>query len=294
MTTGNCAINQRSAAYFLAIVVATLTLSACGTLRIGVRDILQTQDSAPDTPVDVSNIPDAVPKVEPRSKYGNPKSYVVNGRRYHTLNSSKRFTQRGIASWYGKKFHGRRTSSGDRYDMYAMTAAHKTLPLPTYVEVENLRNGKRVIVRVNDRGPFYENRIIDLSYTAAQKLNIIGRGTGLVEIRTIDPRTWSARQSARAKPATGRGPTSSGRKLTIKLPEIYLQLGAFSVRGNADRLVAQTARHGIRGAIVVDGVKNGEAIYKVRIGPINSVEFSDVLVAQLLRAGLKEYITVIE
>ena len=135
--------------------------------------------------VDVSAIPDAVPKDEPRSKYGNPSSYVVNGRSYHVMDNGNDYVERGIASWYGEKFHGRRTSSGEAYDMYAMTAAHKSLPLPTYVEVTNLQNGKRIIVKVNDRGPFHENRVIDLSWTAAAKLDILGKGTGLVEVRTV-------------------------------------------------------------------------------------------------------------
>ena len=146
------------------------------------------KDSGPSSgSIDVSSVPDATPRIEPKSKYGNPPSYVVNGKRYYVMDSVKDYVENGIASWYGQKFHGRRTSSGETYDMYAMTAAHKSLPLPTYVEVRNLNNDKRVIVKVNDRGPFHDNRIIDLSYTAAAKLDIISKGTGLVEVRAIDP-----------------------------------------------------------------------------------------------------------
>ncbi len=144
-------------------------------------------DSAPARKLDPSTISDAVPQAERRSRSGNPNSYVVLGKRYHVMSSSDGFNQRGIASWYGTKFHGRTTSSGETYDMYAMTAAHKSLPLPTYVEVTNLDNGRRTIVKVNDRGPFHQNRIIDLSYAAATKLGILGKGTGLVEIRAIRP-----------------------------------------------------------------------------------------------------------
>jgi len=142
-----------------------------------------TGDKVPELP----DIPDAVPKVEPKSKYGNPKSYVVFGKRYYTKASSKGHVERGPASWYGKKFHGRKTSNGERYNMYAMTAAHKTLPLPTYVRVINLTNGRSTVVRVNDRGPFHGNRIIDLSYSAARKLGMAAKGVEMVEIRTIDP-----------------------------------------------------------------------------------------------------------
>lgn len=117
---------------------------------------------------DVSHIPDAKPRYEPRSKYGNPDSYVVNGKRYYVMKSSSGYVERGVASWYGNKFHGRRTSSGETYNMYAMTAAHKSLPLPTYARVTNLQNGRSVVVKVNDRGPFLHNRIIDLSYAAAE------------------------------------------------------------------------------------------------------------------------------
>ena len=117
-----------------------------------------------------------------KSKYGNPSSYVVMGQRYYVMDSARGFTQRGIASWYGEPFHGRRTSSGETYNMHAMTAAHKTLPLPVHVRVRNLSNGKSIVVKVNDRGPFLHNRIIDLSYAAAKKLDMVGAGTAEVEI----------------------------------------------------------------------------------------------------------------
>lgn len=145
------------------------------------------RDGAPDETPDLSNIDDAVPRVEPKSKYGNPKSYVVFGKRYYTKDSAIGHVERGTASWYGKKFHGRRTSSGERYDMYAMTAAHKSLPLPSYARVTNLENGRSAVVRVNDRGPFHGRRVIDLSYAAAHKLGVVRQGTALVEVRTIDP-----------------------------------------------------------------------------------------------------------
>ena len=154
------------------IIALALAFAGCG----GVSTKSASQDAAPARKVDVSKIPNAVPRHEPKSRYGNPASYVVFGKRYHVMNSSQGFVERGIASCYGTKFHGRRTSSGETYDMYAMTAAHKNLPLPTYVQVTNLKNGKSVVVKVNDRGPFHENRIIDLSYVAAIKLDIVRNG----------------------------------------------------------------------------------------------------------------------
>jgi len=128
-----------------------------------------------------------LPQPETKSRYGNPETYVVFGERYHVLDTSDGYVERGIASWYGEPFHGRRTSSGETYDMYRLTAAHKSLPLPTYVQVTNLDNGLQIVVRVNDRGPFHEGRIIDLSYAAAKKIGMIGPGTARVEVRALDP-----------------------------------------------------------------------------------------------------------
>ncbi len=141
-----------------------------------------------EIPPEIARIPDAVPKVEPLAKSGNPESYVVRGQRYFTEKSSRGHVERGLASWYGEPFHGRKTSSGEIYDMHAMSAAHKTLPLPTYARVTNTENGRSVVVRINDRGPFHGPRIIDLSYTAAVKLGVARRGTAMVEVRAIDPR----------------------------------------------------------------------------------------------------------
>jgi rare lipoprotein A len=148
------------------------------------------QDGPPapeEIPPDLASIPDAVPKAEPKSETGNPDSYVVYGERYRVLDAAHGFKQRGYASWYGRKFQGQRTSSGEHYDMFKMTAAHKTLPIPCYVRVTNLDNGRQVVVRVNDRGPFHSQRIIDLSYAAAAKLGMLGKGSAPVEIQVLDP-----------------------------------------------------------------------------------------------------------
>ena len=158
------------------LTIACLAFSACGGSKI--------RGDGP--PSGSSRIPDdAVPRPEARSRYGNGPVYEVLGKRYKVMPSSIGYLERGVASWYGKKFHGNLTSNREIYDMYEMTAAHKTLPLPTYVRVRNLRNNKTIIVRVNDRGPFVHNRIIDLSYAAAMKLDMVKDGTSLVEVTAI-------------------------------------------------------------------------------------------------------------
>ncbi|MGH8581722.1 MAG: septal ring lytic transglycosylase RlpA family protein [Gammaproteobacteria bacterium] len=168
--------------------------------------------------IDVTRIPNAVPRAEPRSRYGNPESYEVFGERYFPIKSSEGYFERGFASWYGPDFHLRRTSSGETYDMYQMTAAHRILPLPTYVEVTNVENGRKAVVRVNDRGPFKDDRVIDLSYTAAKKLGVYARGTALVELRALRPpvrrRKVIRHEAALAAPPASPGPvpeTGRGR-----------------------------------------------------------------------------------
>jgi len=147
------------------------------------------EDRTPDDVTEsfLASVPDAVPVQEERSRYGNPTEYEVMGRTYRVMGTSSGYEAEGMASWYGPDFQGRRTSSGEPYDMYAMTAAHPTLPLPTYVEVTNVENGRTVVVRVNDRGPFHPDRIIDLSYVAAWKLGMVGHGTARVRVRALEP-----------------------------------------------------------------------------------------------------------
>ena len=257
-------IDLRGALLNLALAVS---LTACG--------ISEERDGAPEEPVDVSYIPDAVPKVEPRSRYGNPKSYVVNGRQYYVMSRSGGYFERGIASWYGTKFHGRRTSSGEPYDMYAMTAAHRTLPIPTYVQVTNLRNGRKIIVRVNDRGPFHLIRIIDLSYARAKKLGIAAKGTGLVEVRAIDPRAPNE-EPVKLRTASRSSDSSN----------FYLQVGAFAELMNAKRLKSQLAAMGESLVRINQAVVSGRTFYRVRIGPIMSVEAADSLVDTLAELGI--------
>lgn len=249
-------------------------LTACG--GPGVTPT-QEQDGAPSGHVDVSTVPDAVPRVEPRSRYGNPRSYVVNGRRYYTVQSSAGYRERGVASWYGTKFHGRRTSSGEPYDMYAMTAAHRSLPLPTYLEVTNLSNGRRIVVRVNDRGPFHPNRIIDLSYAGASKLGILGKGTGLVELRAIDPR--APRAPARVEPVPLERTEPAG---------LFVQVGAFQSLSNAERMRSRVYPLADSGVRISEATSAGRTVYRVRIGPLRGVEHADRLTESLTRIGVEE------
>ena len=192
------------------------------------------------------------------------------------------YSERGVASWYGKKFHGRPTSSQEPYDMYAMTAAHKTLPLPSFVEVRNLRNNKTVIVRVNDRGPFVSNRIIDLSYSAAIKLDMIGSGTSLVEVTAISfdkPPTTRPARASQTRTATPRAAAAG---------EIYVQVGAFGDKNNARRRFSLLREHGIRDAFVYAESGRSSTLYRVRIGPIADVDQYDRVVSKLERIGITE------
>jgi rare lipoprotein A len=228
----------------------------------------------PPPPTDF--VPDAVPRTEPRSRNGNPPFYDVFGIRYFVLSSSVGYRERGVASWYGPGFHKVRTSTGEAYDMYGMTAAHKTLPLPAYVQVTNLQNGRSVVVRVNDRGPFVGNRIIDLSYTAAAKLDMLRNGTAMVEVRTVDaPSTVPP-----AAPAALQTPAATSA--------LFVQAGAFSDPANADRLVQKLRGGGYGTVFVRDDQIAGRRMYRVRIGPIPDVVDFDRVVAALERAGVHD------
>jgi rare lipoprotein A len=169
------------------LVAAVLAVSGCSVVGYPGGAPSVPAPRANDTDRDPAAIADAVPRDEPPSRYGNPAEYEVDGRTYRVLDTSEGYDEEGLASWYGSEFQGRRTSSGEPYDMYLMTAAHRTLPIPTYVEVTNLENGRRAVVRVNDRGPFHSDRIIDLSYAAARKLGIVGPGTARVRVRALEP-----------------------------------------------------------------------------------------------------------
>ena len=224
---------------------------------------------------DADMIADAVPKFEPNSRLGNPSSYVVWGKRYYVMERREGFKERGIASWYGKKFHGRKTSSGEIYDMYAMTAAHKTLPLPAYVKVKNLHNKREIIVRVNDRGPFHPGRVIDLSYAAARKLGILRNGTARVEIQDVS--MSSHKQIAKKSQFEPEQFTTDN--------SLYIQIGAFAERGNADRLSGDIA-HPDLPAIRVTTDSSPDPVFRVQLGPLRSLAEAKRIKEHLDKQGI--------
>jgi len=232
-----------------------------------------------------------------RSDRGNPPSYEVAGKRYYVLDSSEGFRERGIASWYGRDFHGRTTSSGEIYDMYLMTAAHKSLPLPTWVEVTNLSNGKRIIVKVNDRGPFIDGRIIDLSQRAADELDMIAAGTARVQVRALGAPDAGQTSSGLARPGSSAGSQGGGFSIISEAqadsvgPDdrafrpLYIQVGAFAERNNANSLAERLKDGGFDSSFVLTSGRGRDRLHRVRIGPIQASEF-DQIQAALRAAGI--------
>lgn len=279
----------------LATLLLGLSLSGCGSLsqRTGNQSAIPPsgpgKDGAPINPPDVMNVPDAVPRVEPRSRYGNPKSYMVMGEEYRVLPHGLNYVERGGASWYGTKFHGQRTSSGEPYDLYGMTAAHRTLPIPSYARVTNLANNKSVVVRINDRGPFHSKRIIDLSYTAAVKLGIYGHGTGQVEVRAIDPLAARSADAATVKSGTNSAATqhTETRAPTANSKNLYLQIGAFSKQRNASDLVARLQRADFTDLRIAPSNSRKTTVYRVLIGPLASAEDAERMSTRLSRVGIE-------
>ncbi|MFO1401512.1 MAG: septal ring lytic transglycosylase RlpA family protein [Steroidobacteraceae bacterium] len=245
----------------------------------------------PAPPVDAAAVPDAVPRAEPHSAFGNPAFYEVAGKRYVVLPSAAGYTERGVASWYGPDFHGKRTASGEGYDMYAMTAAHKTLPVPCYARVTNLANGRSVVVRINDRGPFVGNRIIDLSYSAAARLDMLRNGTAFVEVRTLGP--GEAGGEGAGGGATPAPPGAIGAAVAAEAPAVapvrrlYIQVGAFGDAGNAQRVLARLQAAGLSQAFIATGVR-ADRLARVRLGPLASVAEFDALNARLVALGFGE------
>lgn len=268
------------------ILLSALALQACSSpsappssSRYSVR-----HDYGPSKKIDVSHVKNAVPKVEPKSKYGNPDSYEVLGKEYKVRDSSEGYTQTGVASWYGKKFHGHRTSNGEIYDMFAMTAAHKTLPLPTYVRVTHLGNGRSVIVKVNDRGPFHDGRIIDLSYSAAKKLGVVATGTGHVKVVAIDAAQFQQNLALSAKPKRPSALTT--KEEVLAKSKLYLQVGAFSDKENATRLKRRMVRM-FKANQVHSDFEADKNIYRIRIGPLLSETIADKLALLLSNKGIQ-------
>ncbi|PWG65240.1 septal ring lytic transglycosylase RlpA family protein [Sediminicurvatus halobius] len=251
----------------------------------------------PGEPIaDPGAIPDAEPRSEPKSRYGNPERYEVFGRTYQVLDSADGYRERGIASWYGSKFHGRRTSSGEPFDMYAMTAAHRALPLPTYVAVRHLESGREIVVRVNDRGPFADNRIIDLSYAAAAKLGMLESGTAPVEVRTVTPDRQAAASGAGSEhdTETGEDVTANAAEAIAADPapaqpeaaeavSYFLQVGAFREAGNARRLADRLQADAFRADVRVESGDDG--FHRVQLGPLTDIAAVDRISDRLAEAG---------
>lgn len=250
-------------------------------------------DSAPLRRPDVENQPEPVPRKEPLSAYGNPETYSVWGKTYRVMESAAGYEEVGLASWYGRKFHGYRTSSGETFDMYRFTAAHRTLPLPTYVRVTNLDNGKSLVVRVNDRGPFHSERIIDLSWAAAARLGIEGQGTGRVRVEALTVREEVNPSREGTVPTAVRAAVDSPPPDTAKVSgggELYLQAGAFRGLDRA-RDLERALRDKLKLPVSVRQ-PGSAALYKVWLGPFTSNEARDQARRAIRQAGFTSPIPV--
>jgi rare lipoprotein A len=236
------------------------------------------KDFGPSEEVDLSHVPDAVPRYEARTMAGNKNPYTVLGKTYHLIKDESSYRERGNASWYGNKFNGYSTSNGERYDMYAMTGAHKTLPIPSYVRVTNLDNGKSVVVRINDRGPFHEGRIIDLSYAAAQRIGINKTGTGRVEVEIALPND--------AAPIPRRADNKTPAVPEPALPAgTYLQVGAFSHKVAAQQFSASIGTK-LTYPVLVSSATAPKEIHRVRVGPFKDAKSLQDARDQLARINI--------
>lgn len=244
-----------------------------GLLLVGCAEKPPQPDEVGDGPsglgITAADVKDAVPRAEPRARYGNHSPYEVFGKKYTVMPSSKGYHEKGVASWYGSKFHGRRTSSGEPYDMHLATAAHKSLPLPTYAEVTNLDNGKRVIVKINDRGPFKDDRIIDMSYGAALRLDMTNTGTARVEVRAID--VGGGSEIANAAPAKA---VTSGT---------WLQVGAYSRREGARQLASSLEQ----ASLVPVSIHDIDGLYRVWLGPFASATETERVIERAIELGFE-------
>lgn len=257
------------------------------------------KDWGPDKEIDMSHVPDAVPRFENRTIAGNKNPYTVLGQTYYLMDDERAYAQRGIASWYGFKFNGERTSNGELYDMFAMTGAHKTLPIPSYVRVTNLDNRKSVIVRINDRGPFHEGRIIDLSYAAAQRLGITQMGTGNVEVEIVvpddDPRpplkprkpVLAAKQANKAAGIVTQAEVGAAAADTAIPEGTYLQIAAFGVEKSATQFAGKVGA-ALSYPVVISATKAPNKLYRVRVGPFKDAQSMQAAREQLQKIDISQ------
>ncbi|HUP97528.1 MAG TPA: septal ring lytic transglycosylase RlpA family protein [Usitatibacter sp.] len=271
---------QINADNILPILAVALFISGCGTApkkaeaptaTPGTFGKYYSDDGPPEkVPDNLAQIPDAVPRDEPFHRFAN-RPYTVFGQTYVPVVDKEPTKQRGMASWYGRKFHGQKTSSGEIYDMFAMTAAHKTFPLPSYARVTNVKTGQSVVVRVNDRGPFHSNRIIDLSYAAAARIGIVSAGSGMVEVERIIPGVGVSDELAAAAVPPPIMATVKTPVLTQEGSSLWLQLGAFSSVESAESFRDHVARE-LSWLLEPVGIASHDGLHRVRLGPYRNPE----------------------
>ena len=291
-----CVKGSLTAILCISLASCSLTRPKATRERPATTTTVPSGSAVPQPPLDVFSIPDAVPRAEPRGKRGNPPFYEVFGKRYYVMASSEGYVERGTASWYGPGFHSASTSLGERYDMYAMTAAHKTLPIPAYAEVTNLRNGRKVVVRINDRGPFVGDRIIDLSYTAAAKLDMLLQGTAPVEVRVISARGGAGSAAPPPNVPAPVAPSSVPPVTVVNAPAVkapvsqamFIQAGVFADHENARRRVEVLLAAGVELASLDELPRNDRSLHRVRVGPFASVEEFDLNMKRLRELGITD------
>lgn len=258
----------------IAILAAAVLASCGGKSKTKDGDVV---DGPSYTGIRASDVADAVPREEPLARYGNHSPYEVFGKKYTVMSSARGYREVGTASWYGSKFHGRRTSSGEIYDMHLATAAHRSLPLPTYAEVTNLDNGRRVVVKINDRGPFKGDRILDLSYGAALRLGMIGTGTARVEVRAVTASDMSSGTRMVAAGSTG----SMGSTAAAEGSGLYLQMGAFKDRDGAESLAAELRKDDMEPV----SINKQGAYHKVWLGPYLNEDQANAIILRAVELG---------
>lgn len=274
----------------IVVCLGMALLAACSSSSVNRGDSASVgkprpaQDGAPSYFQDVSKIPDAVPR--PHNGPYKAAPYTVLGRSYKPMQDGRAYRESGLASWYGTKFHGQLTANGENYDLYGMTAAHKTLPLPSYVSVTNLDNQRSIIVRVNDRGPFHSDRIIDLSYAGAVKLGFAEQGTARVKVEGIDPVAWQQQNNPGAPVRTQSQPVSPAAQTAALHGGLYLQLGAFASDQAAEQLRRQVQGL-VQAPVFVSPVKvDARTLHRVRLGPMDNHDEAQQLMEKLRLANL--------
>lgn len=266
---------MKLAFYFVLIFI----LTACAANK--------PKQDAPGKKFNLNKVKAVKPYDEPKSKQGNRDSYVVWGKRYYVMPSAKGYYEEGMASWYGSKFHGNKTSNGEIYDMYQLSAAHKSLPLPTYVEVTNLRNQRKIILRVNDRGPFHGDRIIDLSYAAALKLDIVRTGTAKVSVRAITSNAEVKTDKQASQIQAGK----NWQDQSHLQGRLFTQVGAFGVLENAKNLRGDLVAKQFK--YVVIQTDQEKKLYRLRLGPHRNTQEAEHVLSQLKEQGFTEAKTVV-